>query len=284
MGDRFELLSVVTAALIFCKPIIHISGGEVSEGAIDNQIRHMITKAAHIHFAACEIYAENIRKMGEESSRIFNHGVLALDAMTPDRLLNKEEVFIKLSLDPMKETVMLTFHPVTLDKTPVEEQILNIFKAIDKFNFQVVISSPNVETDREKIVTLIQKMVKKHHDYHYFHSLGTLNYNSLISYCKMVIGNSSSGMVQVPFLMIPTINIGDRQKGRIRHYSIIDTNYDVDSIERGIKKATNEDFLRKVKGMKFIYSNGNVAGKMIDTIKSCNIKTEFLQKKLNFNS
>jgi len=282
LGDRFELLSIVTAALIFCKPIIHISGGEVSEGALDNQVRHMITKAAHIHFASCDIYADNIRKMGEKNTHVFNHGVLALEAMTLDKLLTKNEVFNNLSINTEKQTVLLTYHPVTLEKTPVEEQMKNIFKVLDKFDFQVVLSAPNIEVNREKILRFIQKKVAKHRNYHFFHSLGSLNYNSLIPHCKMVIGNSSSGMLQVPFLRVPTINIGERQKGRIRHLSVIDTGNDIESITKGINKALDKNFLDKISEMEFIFSNGNVAEKMIDTIKSIDIDFELLQKKLYF--
>jgi len=282
LGDRFEMLSVVTAIILFRKPLIHISGGEVSEGALDNQVRHMITKSAHIHFAACEEYADNIRNMGEENWRVFNHGALAIDALVETPLILKPDLFKDLDLDPSKETVMLTYHPVTLSNMEVKTQISNLFKALESFNFQVVVTAPNMDIDRDEIYNLVKGKTLSNPNYRFFDSLGTLRYTSLIPHCKLVVGNSSSGMVQVPFFKVPTINVGDRQKGRLKHDSVVDTTNDVEDIVSGIQKAIAPEFIKGTLNCKFKYGSGNVAIKMIDTIRSIKVNEELLQKKLSF--
>lgn len=284
LGDRFELIPIVHAAIIYKKPIIHIHGGEVTEGAIDEQIRHMITKASHSHFTACAEYSENIRKMGEEDWRIFNTGALGVDNILNNKKISEDALFNELDLDKKKKTILLTYHPVTLEyKIEPIKQLENLFDALSKFDFQIVITSPNIEVDREKINSFIKKKVSKNRDYCYVESLGVVKYHSLISFCEFVIGNSSSGIIEVPFFKLPTVNIGDRQKGRLRHPSIIDTDYTVKSIENGIEKALSENFRQKIKGMKYKFGNGHAAENMAKAIKSIEINEKLMRKKLDFS-
>ena len=283
LGDRYELLPIVQTAILFRKIIIHIHGGEKSEGAIDEQIRHMITKAAHIHFAACDDYAQNIRKMGESAWRVFNTGALAVDNMLHLQKIPKETLYDDLGLDTTKELVLLTYHPVTLEKelSPVD-QMQNIFNALKSFDGQVLITAPNMEIQRDEMLNEIQNQVQNNSNYHFIESLGSLRYLSLIKHCKFVIGNSSSGIIEVPFFNIPTINIGDRQKGRIQHTSIIDTDYTIESIQKGINKALDNKFLSSLHEMKYKFGDGSTAKKMLEILESIPFDQKLIQKKLDF--
>ena len=283
LGDRFELLPIVNTAIVFKKPIIHLHGGEKSEGAIDEQIRHMITKAAHIHFASCKEYADNIRKMGEQKWRIFNVGALGIDNIVNNKKISKNELFKQLKLDKNKQTVLMTYHPVTLEfKITPLEQIKNIFSALSKFNFQIVITGSNVDVDSDVIMSFINDRTKENKNIHYFDSLGVIRYHSLIPYCEFVIGNSSSGIVEVPFFRKPTINIGDRQKGRLRHKSIIDTGYSEESVISGINKALSKEFRESIKTMKYKFGDGHTAERIVKILKDIKINEKLMRKKLDF--
>jgi len=283
LGDRFELIPITLNAILFNKAIIHISGGESTEGVIDEQIRHMITKASHIHFASCEEYAANIRKMGESEWRIHNVGELSVDNLVKNKALSKKEIFSELKLDISKETVLLTYHPVTLEfKLSPLQQIQAVFDALSAYKCQVIITAPNIEVERDSIVDYIKKEVAENDNYHYFESLGMRRFHSLLPHCKFVIGNSSSGIAEAPFFKIASINIGDRQKGRIKHESIIDTGYDKDSIIAGIKKVDDPKFKAKVKKMKYLFGNGTAAQQMIKVIEEIKLDQNILRKKLDF--
>lgn len=283
LGDRFELLPIVLAAVIFKKPIIHLHGGEVSQGAIDEQIRHMVTKAAHVHFVSCEEYKQNIRKMGEPEWRIFNTGALSADNMAMCLNIDRATLFSKLRLNDKKKTILMTYHPATLEyKITPNGQIKSLLKALEEFDLQVVITSPNIETGRDIIISVIQEEVNNKENYHYIESLGEKLYHSLIPHCEFVIGNSSSGIVEVPFFKIPTVNIGDRQKGRLRHESVVDTGYSVESIRSGIEKALSQDFRERIKTMKYRFGDGKAAKMMVEIIKSIEIDEKLMRKELDF--
>ncbi len=283
LGDRYELLSIAINAILFKKPIIHISGGERTEGLIDDQIRHMITKCAHLHFVACQEYADVVQKLGEPNWRVYVTGNLNVDNFKAVQKIKKNKLFRNLGLDPTKKTILLTYHPVTLEyKVDTGIQIKNLFSALKKFEYQVVITSPNVENDRDSLIEFINSKVSENNDYYYFDSLGMFNYINMLYYCEFMIGNSSSGIGEAPYFKIPTINIGDRQKGRIRHKSIIDTDYNIDSIVNGIKKAQNDEFKKSIKMMKYKFGNGSTAEKMVRIIQDVTIDEKFMRKQLAY--
>jgi UDP-hydrolysing UDP-N-acetyl-D-glucosamine 2-epimerase len=283
LGDRFELLPIVQTAMIFNKAIIHIHGGEVTEGAIDEQIRHMITKASHIHFPSCKEYEKNIRNMGEEGWRIHNVGALALDNIINLDKISKDELFKDLALECTKKTVLVTYHPVTLefDILP-QKQLEYLFTALSSYDFQIVITAPNIDSSYSKVFEFINSYSTKN-NVKYIKHLGMKRYLSLIPFVECVIGNSSSGITEVPYFKIPTINIGDRQKGRIRHLSIIDTDYSVESIKNGIDKALDANFRNLLKDMKYKFGDGHAAEKIIKILKSLNVDQKLLRKKLEFS-
>ena len=284
LGDRFELLPIVTTAIIYKKPIIHIHGGEESQGAIDEQTRHMITKAAHIHFVSCKEYAANIRKMGEQEWRIFNVGALGIDNIVKNKKIPKSDLFKQLKLDKNKQTVLMTYHPVTLEyKISPLEQIKNVFNALSKFDFQIIVTGPNVDVDRDIIMSFINDQTKENKNIHYFDSIGVIRYHSLIPYCEFVIGNSSSGILEVPFFKKPTINIGDRQKGRLQHTSIINTEYSEKAIISGINKALSKNFRESIKNMEYKFGDGHTAERIVKILKNINIDEKLMRKELDFS-
>jgi len=281
LGDRVELLPIVSSAIIFRKPIIHIHGGEITEGAIDNQIRHMITKSAHLHFTACSEYRQNIIRMGEEAWRVHNVGALGVDT-----IINKQtqgNIFIQLSLNTQKPIILMTYHPVTLeDQISSETQIKNLFKALQQFDFQVIITAPNVDPSHSCIFDVIMNNVELNSDYHFIRTLGIDRYQALLNYVEFVIGNSSSGILEAPFFKIPTVNIGDRQKGRIRHVSVIDTDYTTGSILEGIKKAIDPAFRKNIQKMDYLFGDGKAAERITEIIRETEINQKLLRKKLEF--
>lgn len=283
LGDRYELIPIIQAAQLYNKTVIHIHGGEQTEGAIDEQIRHMISKAAHIHFPACDEYAQNIRKLGEASWRICISGALAVDNMKSIERKSKNEIFEFLGLKFELPVALMTFHPETVKSNiSIDKQVNNIFEVLSDYNIQLVITSPNADTDRDIIHEIISDEINKNFDYHYFNSLGMINYHSLLPHCSFVIGNSSSGIIEVPFYNIPTINIGDRQKGRIRHKSILDTDYSIISIKAAIAKAMEPKFRSSLKNMKYEFGEGNAAKKMVDFLVNLPRVKNLLQKTLDF--
>jgi len=278
VGDRFELLSIIMNAILFNKPLIHIHGGESTRGAIDEQIRHMVTKASHLHFVSCAEYAENLRKLAEPDFRIFNTGALAVDNIKSLPELSKSKLFKDLNLKTNLPIVIMTYHPVTLELSlSTKEQMENIFRALDAYQLQVIITSPNIDTGSETIIKLIKKEAMKENRY-YYKSLGMVKYLNLVPYCSFVIGNSSSGILEVPFFKIPTINIGDRQAGRIKHKSILDTDYRYESIKAAIDKALSSKFLKELNQMHYKFGEGDAADKMVKIIKSITIDQKFLRK------
>lgn len=278
LGDRYELIPIALTSLIFNKPIIHWGGGEFTEGVIDNQIRHMLTKASNIHFVATQQYADNIVNMGENKNLVCVTGSPVIEIFKKAIPIPKLKLFNDLGLNIDKQVVLLTYHPVTIEFniSPLK-QIENLFIALSKLDYQIVITSPNLESDREVIINYLKKQVKNNSNVFYFDSLGINRYHSLIPYCSFLIGNSSSGIFEAPYFNIPTINIGDRQKGRFMHPSVINTNYSAESIEEGIKRI-NAEFVNSIKNMKYMFGNGNTSEKAIQFLKSINIDENLIRK------
>ena len=280
LGDRYEILSIIINAVLYNKPIIHINGGEVTEGAIDEVIRTMTTKAAHLHFVACEEYAENVRKIGEEEWRIHNTGTLTVDGIRAVGQIQKKTLFEELNLNPRKKTILMTYHPVT-QGAPIsnKDQIKNIFTALDDYSFQTLITAPNTDYRWSEIQKIIDEEISSRKNIAMVKSLGMKKYYNLVRYCEFVIGNSSSGIIGVPFFSIPTINIGSRQKGRSRHPSIIDVDYSPSSINTGIRKALSQDFCENLKNMRYKFGDGHAAERMVKIIEETKLDQRLMLKR-----
>jgi len=286
LGDRYELFISVIAALICRIPIVHFHGGEITEGVIDEQVRHAITKMAHIHMPSTGFYAENISKMGEDDWRIHIVGAPGIENIKKIKFYSNNEILELTGVNVDKPTILCTYHPVTLEgEENVTWQMSNLLKALSKFSLQVVFTRPNAEVGSDKIVEMIKDFVGKNDKAYFFDSLGSRLYLSFLKYVKAVVGNSSSGIIEAPSFHIPTINIGNRQKGRFKLKSVIQTGYSVNEIMEGLEKALyNQGFLEQIKYIKNPYGDGNASKYVVEAMEEVVKipKEKLLKKKLNF--
>lgn len=251
LGDRYEMLAAATAAVINRIPIAHIHGGELTMGAIDDVIRHSITKMSTLHFASTEEYRKRIIQLGEPPEKVFCVGTLGVENVKMQQLLSKEELAESIGFSLDGPYIVVTFHPVTLEKATAGRQFENLLIALDYFKeYRVVFTKANADTDGRIINQKIDEYVSRNKDRTIaVTSLGMVRYLSALKYCEMVIGNSSSGIVEAPSFHIPTVNIGERQLGRTRAASVIDCGNSMENIVEAINagRALREgDKLRNV--------------------------------------
>lgn len=276
LGDRYEMLSIASAATISKIPIAHLHGGEITEGAYDDAIRHSITKMSHLHFTSTEEYKNRVIQMGENPKNVFNVGAIGLDNIRNLKLLSKEELEADLDIKFLKYNYQVTFHPETLGNLSSAEQFQNLLNVVEKQEDSFFIfTKANADTDGRIINQMIEDFVKKHSTIaKAFNSLGTLRFLSAVKFCDAIVGNSSSGILEAPSLFTPTINIGDRQKGRTQASSIINVDNSESGISSGfesVKKIITEN---KLSGVKNPYDNGGAAKEILNKIiEYKNLKT-----------
>lgn len=268
LGDRFETFAAVFAAHQAKIPVAHLHGGELTEGATDDAMRHAITKMSYLHFTSTEAYRKRVIQLGEAPKRVFNVGAIGLDSASKIKLLSALKLKQYLGIDINKKTILVTYHPVTMEKNTAEQQMRQLLKALEKFpNNNVVFTLPNSDADGRVIIGMIKDFCIKYPERSKaFISLGQLRYLSAIKHAGIVLGNSSSGIIEAPFFKIPTVNVGDRQKGRIHSLTVIHTGTSTNSICNGIKKAFSESFIRNCKKAAQPYGNGNSADKILTQI------------------
>jgi len=269
LGDRFELLSAASAALIFRIPIVHIHGGETTEGAFDEAIRHSITKMSHLHFTATEQYRKRVIQLGEYPERVFNVGGTGIDNITRLDLLSKEELEKGINFQLDKKNLLVTYHPVTLEMSTAQQQFAELLLALDDLSDTcLVFTKANSDTNGRIINEMIDNYVDSNTDKSIaFTSMGQLRYLSTMQYVDGVIGNSSSGLLEAPTFKIGTINIGDRQKGRIQAASVINCHPTKESISKGIDRLFSKDFREQLKTVENPYGHGGAARKCVDAIQ-----------------
>lgn len=281
LGDRYEILMAASAAMIYRIPIAHIHGGEATEGLIDEAIRHSITKMSALHFAATKKYAERIIQLGEQPECVFNVGALGVENIRKLKLLSKEQVEESLEFNIDRDTIMVTFHPVTLEKERASVQFGELLEAIEQKKYRVIFTKANSDTDGRVINAMIDKYVGLNKDRSVaFTSLGQIRYLSVLQYIKMVVGNSSSGIIEVPSFNIPTIDIGDRQKGRIAAKSVIHCDANRESILNAMKHAEEEEFRIRLKNNFNPYEGEDTSLKIVAEIKK--YLNEFITVKKSF--
>ena len=264
-------------------PIAHMNGGESTEGAVDEQIRHAITKMAHIHFSGAEYYKERIIKMGEEPWRVYNVGQAGIENIKRLKLLEKPQLEKEIDISFDKPVFLITFHPVTLDFDNVDNQIDNLLAAIKEFDAKYIFTYPNADFGSRIIIDKINDFVKQNKNSYIFYSLGQKRYLSLLKYASVMIGNSSSGIIESPIFKIPVVNIGDRQKGRLRNKNIIDVEYNKEEITDAVNKALyDKNFKESLNSIKNVYGDGNVSKRIANVLKSINIDKKLLRKKLTY--
>ncbi|MDF2529667.1 MAG: UDP-N-acetyl-D-glucosamine 2-epimerase, UDP-hydrolyzing [Gammaproteobacteria bacterium] len=273
LGDRYEILAAAQAALLARIPIAHLHGGETTEGAYDEAIRHCISKMAYLHFVAAETYRNRVIQLGEQPGKVFNFGALALDNLANLKLLDKAEWGQKLDFSPGPLNFLITYHPVTLGEKSSAESFNELLSALQHFpQAHILFTKANADTDGRIINQLIEQYVAKHPDRMKLYSnLGSLKYLSSIKHVDVVIGNSSSGLIEVPYFLKPTVNIGDRQKGRLKPNTVIDCTDDQNEIIKAIETALKQNPISKEQ-VNWVYGiPGAVAKKIKQELKQADL-------------
>ena len=279
LGDRYEILSAVIAAMIARIPVIHLHGGEATEGVIDESIRHAITKMSHLHFVATEAYRKRVIQLGEQPTTVFNVGGMGIENIKKLKLLSQQALEKSIDFALGKKNILVTFHPVTLEKATAKEQFDNLLKVINQLpETKIIFTKPNSDTDGRVIIQMIDDYVAKNKDKAIaFNSLGQLRYLSALKFVDAVVGNSSSGWSEAPSFKIATIDIGDRQKGRIKATSVISCAPDQTSIANAFKKVYSQSFQNELKSVINPYGEGLASAKIVDVIKHTDF-THLLKK------
>ncbi|KAJ52332.1 GDP/UDP-N,N'-diacetylbacillosamine 2-epimerase (hydrolysing) [Clostridium tetanomorphum] len=283
LGDRYETFVAATCAMMMNISIAHMNGGESTEGAVDEQIRHSITKMAHIHFTGAEYYKERIVKMGEEPWRVYNVGQAGIENIKRLKLLEKYELQRELNVSFDKPVFLVTYHPVTLDIENIESQMNNLLDSLKEFDAKYIFTYPNADFGSKVIIDKINDFVKHNNNAYIYYSLGQKRYLSLLKSAHVMIGNSSSGIIEAPTFKIPVINIGDRQKGRLRSNNIIDVGYEKEEIIKAINRVLyDKEFKENLNYIENLYGDGNVSKRIVSALKSINIDKILLSKKLTY--
>lgn len=273
LGDRFEILGAAQAALLLGIPVAHIAGGEVTEGAVDDSIRHAITKMSHLHFTAAEEYRQRVIQLGEHPDRVFLVGAVGLDNLDRLELLDEATLAHELGITLSHPLALCTFHPETLADQSADEALAPLFAALEAHpDLQVVITKANADAGGREINRLLDEYVAAHSDrMSLFASLGQLKYLSLMSIADVVVGNSSSGILEAPSAGVPTVNIGDRQKGRLRAPSVIDVANEADAIGVAIDRALTVSFRETASRRVSPYGTPGAATAIVQTLAAADL-------------
>ena len=282
LGDRYELIPFCCCAMNERIPIAHISGGETTEGAIDECVRHCLTKMSYLHFPGCERYRKRIIQLGEDPKRVFNYGDIGVENLEKINLLTKDDLEKSIHFGLDRPYAVVTFHPTTLEVDNIEAQCRELFEALQHFpNMKFIFTKANADAGGREINSLIDKFIEENNKGNYiaFKSLGSIRYLSLLKFSSLVIGNSSSGIIEAPCFSIPTVNIGVRQAGRLRADSIIDCEIEEKESVGSIKKALSKNFQRITKNCINPYSGGDTSERIVATIKDFLLKGKIDLKK-----
>lgn len=275
LGDRYEMLAVASSALMFNLPVAHIHGGELTYGAIDDAIRHAITKMSNLHFTSTEEYRQRVIQMGEQPETVFNTGAIGLDSIKNLHLLGRNELENTLDIKLKKQNFIITVHPETKSNVPVKQQIDELLHSLDHFDDTFLFfTSANADAQGSEINARLKEYAATHPDKALFvNSLGQIRHLSCLKHFDMVIGNSSSGIIEAPSFKTPVVNIGTRQQGRIMAENIINCNTTRNEIKQAINKGLSKPFQESIKNLKSPYGEGNAAPKILNILKTHNIKS-----------
>ena len=273
LGDRFETFCMAAAAQVCRVPLAHVHGGETTEGAIDEAFRHSITKMSHLHFASCEEYRKRIIQLGEAPDRAFNVGALGVENIRCMSLMGRSELAESIGFNLENPYFLVTFQPVTLEKSTSEGQFQSLLDALDAFpEYNVILTKTNADTDGRVINRLIEDYAEKRPERCIaVTSLGTHRYLSAMKYAIAVIGNSSSGIIEAPTFKIPTVNIGNRQKGRIQAASILNCSPDADAVRQTIVHALSPAFRQSLSGISNPYDRLDTCSRIVRLLEKSDI-------------
>lgn len=269
LGDRFEIFSAVSAALVARIPVAHLHGGEATEGLIDEAIRHAITKMSHLHFVAADAYRQRVIQLGEQPDRVFLVGGLGIDNIKRLQLLDRDALEDSLDFKLGRKNLLVTFHPVTLETATAADQMKELLGALaDLQDTHLIITLPNADTDGRILIKMVEKFVAQHPNARAYTSLGQLRYLSCVAYVDGVVGNSSSGLAEVPSFKKGTINIGDRQRGRLQAASIINCEPNREGISAALGKLYSTDFQECLSRVTSPYGDGGASEAIVSEVKS----------------
>jgi GDP/UDP-N,N'-diacetylbacillosamine 2-epimerase (hydrolysing) len=272
LGDRFEIFSAVSTAMIAKIPLAHLHGGEATEGLIDEPIRHSITKMSHLHFTATNEYRNRVIQLGEQPDRVFNVGGLGIDNINKLKLLAKSDFEKAIDFELGEKNVLVTFHPVTLEKSTAKMQFQVLLNSISELiNTKIIFTKANADTDGRIINSMIDDYVDNHKNTIAFASMGQLNYLSALQFVDAVVGNSSSGLLEAPSFKIGTIDIGDRQRGRIKANSVISCPPKKRDIDKAFNQLYSENFQNIINNVKNPYGKGGASKEIVRTIKDIDL-------------
>lgn len=268
LGDRYEMLAFAIALYNENIPIAHLNGGEITEGALDDNYRHCLTKLSYLHFANCEPHRERIIQMGEEPSRVYNVGDTSVDNILNVPLMSIEKLEEEIGIQLVNEKiVVVTFHPVTTQQNSTEQvvELIEAMKLCPEYTY--IITKANADAGGSEINAIWENELSGYHNMHLVSSLGMKRFLSLLSKAEMMLGNSSSGLIEAPTFGVPTVNVGDRQKGRIRGESIIDCSSNREEIVAAIKKAASKEFQDKARNAEKIFGDGTASKQIVEIVK-----------------
>jgi GDP/UDP-N,N'-diacetylbacillosamine 2-epimerase (hydrolysing) len=284
MGDRFELMPVATACLLYNIPVAHISGGEITEGAQDNQVRHALTKLSHLHFPATEEYAENIIKMGEEKWRICVSGEPGLDLLKTIHYIPKKDLYRELGLDEKQELIICTFHPETISNKISPEFVKEVLEAtVSKTHYQVLVTAANFDHGGTAINKALEALSSKYKNIVYVKSLGQLRYYSVLKCAKLMLGNSSSGILEAQSFNLPVVNVGNRQEGRTVNPSVHQVKIDVEDVMSGIEHVTSDSFKQQYFDKPNIFGDGKACERIMKFLEQVNF-SDLIYKRTVFSA
>ncbi len=278
LGDRFEMAAAALAAIPFKIPIAHVHGGEVTQGAIDDVLRHTLTKVSHLHFAATADYARRVRQLGEEAWRVMVSGAPSLDNVRTTPLLARSafEAQYHLRVDPAP--LLVTFHPVTLEYEQTAWQMHELLAALELVDLPVVFTLPNADTQSRVIMRLIEDYVHQHPQAQCVTTLGTQGYFRMMALASAMVGNSSSGLIEAPTFALPVVNIGSRQAGRVRAANVLDVSYHRADIVAAIRRAVSAEFRASLGGLVNPYGDGHAAEGIVARLTSIAIDDRLMRK------
>ncbi len=281
LGDRFEVHAAVTAALPFTIPVAHVHGGESTEGLIDEPIRHAITKMSHLHFASTERYARRIVQLGEEPWRVTVSGAPGLDAIAALDPLAQAELADLVGSPAEGGFVLVTYHPVTLEYEKTAEQVAALVTALERVDRPVVITHPNADTARGDVLRALEAFAAARENAVIVPSAGSRAYLSLMAHADAMVGNSSSGIIEAASFKLPVVNIGIRQRGRVRADNVIDSDDGAESISAAIDQALSADFRSSLNGLQNPYGDGAAAARIVDRLRDVDLDSRLLVKRFH---
>jgi len=270
LGDRFEVFAAVSAALVARIPVAHLHGGETTEGAFDEALRHSITKMAHLHFAAAEEYRQRVIQLGEQPDRVFLVGGLGIDNIKRLHLLDRAALELSLDFKLGLKNLLITFHPVTLENQSSVQQMAELLVALEKLGEEthLIFTMPNADNGGRELIGMVENFVATHMNARAYTSLGQLRFLSTVKLVDGIVGNSSSGLTEAPSLATGTVNIGDRQRGRLKAQSVIDCIPQSHAIFDAIGKLYDVDFMQSLQSVINPYGNGGASQRIVQILRN----------------